>query len=114
MSSARTVRWLPRVDLGLLAALAFAFVANWALLSRSSLPILTDAHHHIYRTFEIIQAWRQGIFFTPWAPDFYFGYGYPVFNFYAPFTHYLSAAYGLFFGPVAGVKFSMVLAAFVG
>src|SRR6476661_7252990 len=100
MTNGQTDRRLPRVDLGLLAALAFACVATWPMLSRSSLPILTDAHHHIYRTFEIIQAWRQGIFFTSWAPDFYYGYGYPVFNFYAPFTHYLSAAYGFFFGPV--------------
>ena len=114
MSNWRAARWLPRFDLGLLAALAFALVSSWARVSRSSLPILTDAHHHIYRTFEIIQAWRQGIFFTTWAPDFYYSYGYPVFNFYAPFTHYLSAAYGMFFGPVAGVKFSMVLSTFLG
>jgi len=106
--------WLAQADPGLLAALAFACLSAWPMLSRSSLPILTDAHHHIYRTFEILQAWRQGILFTRWAPDFYFSYGYPVFNFYAPFTHYLSAAYGWFYGPVAGVKFAMVLSAFIG
>jgi 6-pyruvoyl-tetrahydropterin synthase related domain len=114
MNNSRVRQWLSQADLGLLAALAFACVSAWPMLSRSSLPILTDAHHHIYRTFEIIQAWQQGILFTRWAPDFYFSYGYPVFNFYAPFTHYLSAAYGWFFGAVAGVKFSMVLSAFIG
>src|SRR5207247_2282920 len=67
-----------------------------------------------YRAFEIIQAWHQRILYTRWAADFYYGYGYPVFNFYAPFTHYLAAAYGLFFGPIAGVKFGMVLATFLG
>ncbi|MEP7358110.1 MAG: 6-pyruvoyl-tetrahydropterin synthase-related protein, partial [Anaerolineales bacterium] len=103
--------WL---DPGLAAAFTFACVSAWPLLSRASLPQLTDAHHHAFRAFEILAAWHQRILYTRWAADFYYGYGYPVFNFYAPFTHYLAAAYGIFFGPVAGVKFGLVLATFLG
>ena len=107
-------RWMARFDPGLGAAFVFACVSAWPLLSKPSLPRLTDAQHHIYRAYEILAAWREGILYTRWAPDFYYMYGYPVFNFYAPFTHYLAAAYGLFFGPVAGVKFGLVLATFLG
>jgi hypothetical protein len=84
MSGARASRWLSWLEPGLLAALAFACVWAWPMLSRSSLPVLTDAHHHIYRTFEILQVWHEGILFMRWAPDFYYNYGYPVFEFYAP------------------------------
>ena len=114
MSTWRASKLAAWADPGLLAALAFACVSTWALLSRPSLPQMTDAQHHIYRAFEIMAAWREGILYTRWAPDFYYYYGYPVFNFYAPFSHYLAAAYGLFFGPVAGVKFGLVLSTFLG
>ncbi len=56
-----------------------------------------------------VAAWREGIPFTRRAAGLYYTYGYPVLNFYAPFSHYVAAAYGLFFGPVAGVKFALVL-----
>src|SRR5260370_10697032 len=114
MSTWRAGRFTLQVDPGLVAALAFACVSAWPLLSHPSLPLETDAHHHIDRVSEILAAWREGILYTRWAPDFYYNYGYPVFNFYAPFAHYLAAAYGSFFGPVAGVKFVMGLSTFVG
>ena len=114
MSTSRAGRLTPRFDPGLAVALVFAAGAAWPLLSHASLPSGTDGIQHLYRAYEILAAWREGIFFTRWAPDFYYSYGYPVFNFYAPFTHYLAAAYGWFWGPVAGVKFVMVLSTFVG
>src|SRR5688572_7296889 len=103
---------LSRLDWGLAVALLIAVVAAWPLLTRASLPTLTDAHHHVHRTYEILSAWRAGIAYLRWAPDFFYGYGYPVFNYYAPLTYYLAAAYGLLFGPVAGVKFVLVASAF--
>lgn len=36
------------------------------------------------------------------------------FNYYAVLTYYLAGAYGLLFGPVAGIKAVLVLAAYVG
>jgi hypothetical protein len=105
---------LRRLDPGLLLALLSAALAAWPLLTRASLPTLTDAHHHVYRTFEVLAAWREGVLYPRWAPDFYYGFGYPVFNYYAPLSYYLAAAYGLIFGPVAGVKFVFVLSAGLG
>jgi hypothetical protein len=104
-----------RLDPGLLVAMLLATLAAWPLLTRSSLPTNTDADLHIYRTQQILWSWEQGVLYPRWAPDFAFGFGYPVFNYYAPLTYYIGAAYGQFFGgPVAGVKFVLVVAAYAG
>jgi hypothetical protein len=94
--------------------LGVALLAVWPFLTRPGLPTLTDAQHHVYRTFQLLEVWRAGVFYPRWAPDLYLGFGYPVFNFYAPLAYYLSAAYGLYFGPVAGVKFAFVFSALAG
>lgn len=106
--------WLRRIDPGHGAAALVGLLAAWPFLARAGLPALTDAQHHVYRTLEVINAWRSGVFYLRWAPNLFFGYGYPVFNFYAPAAYYASAAYGWFLGPVAGVKFTFVLAAVLG
>jgi hypothetical protein len=100
-------------DPGLAVVLLVATLAAWPLLTRASMPPFTDAHSHIFRTYEILTAWREGILYPRWAPDFYFGYGYPVFDYYSTLSYYLAAAYGWFFGPVAGVKFALVLTTYL-
>ena len=77
-----------RFDLGLAAALAVALVAAWPFLARPSLPQFTDAEMHVYRAGEILFSLRQGVLWPRWAPDFYYGYGYPIFNYYASLTYY--------------------------
>ena len=105
---------LPAVaDPGLVAVLLMATLAAWPLLTRASMPPFTDAHSHIFRTYEIVAAWREGILYPRWAPDFYYGYGYPVFDYYSTLSYYLAAAYGWFFGAVAGVKFAFVLTTYL-
>jgi hypothetical protein len=83
---------LRRTDLGILVALLFCLLAAWPLLSRSGLPQDTDAELHIYRTAELRHLLQGGAFYPRWAPDFYFGYGYPIYNYYAPLVYYLGAA----------------------
>jgi uncharacterized membrane protein len=101
-------------DPGLAVVLLMATLAAWPLLARPDLVTLTDAHHHALRTYELLAGWRDGILYPRWAPDFYYGFGYPVFHYYAVLTYYLAGVYGWFFGAVAGVKFVLVLAAYVG
>jgi hypothetical protein len=107
-----SARW--RLDAGLALAALIGLLAAWPFLTRPGLPTLTDAQHHVYRTFELIAAWRQGVPYLRWAPDFFYGFGYPVFNYYAPLTYFLAGAYGALWGPVAGVKFVFVLSAVIG
>jgi len=108
-------RFRSRIDPGLGVALLLATFAAWPFLTRLSLPTNTDADLHIYRTQQIMAAWEHHVLYPRWAQDLAFGFGYPVFNYYAPLTYYLGAAYGRFFGgPVAGVKFVLVTSAYLG
>lgn len=97
---------------GYAAVLLLCFIAVWPLLSRPSLPIETDAELHIYRLAELSRLVRAGEFYPRWSPNFYFGYGYPIFNYYAPLAYYV----GLMFDflpvvqPVEAIKAVLMLA----
>ncbi len=82
-------RGIYQFDPGYLAVVVVCFLAIWPFLSRASLPQATDAELHIYRLAELSRLIRAGELFPRWAPNFYYGYGYPIFNYYAPLTYYL-------------------------
>jgi len=108
-----------KIDPGLWVALLLATLSAWPFLTRASLPGFTDAEQHAFRTYEIMAAWQAGVPYLRWAPDLFYGYGYPVFHYYAPLSYYLGAAYGLVccgltVGAVAGVKFVLVSSAYLG
>lgn len=99
-------RCIQRLDWGLLLALALALFAAAPFLTRPGLPHKTDAELHVYRAAELRYILSQGVFYPRWAPDLYLGYGYPIFNYYAPLTYYLANGFGLLPGVdiVGGVK----------
>ena len=109
--------WIPRfeididIDKGLWLALALACIAAAPFLTRPGLPRQTDAELHIYRAAELGHTLRAGAFYPRWAPDFYYGYGYPIFNYYAPLTYYLANLFDLLpgVGVVGGVKAIFIL-----
>ena len=106
-----------RLDTGLIATSLIGLIAAWPVLTRPGLPVFTDIEQHIYRTFQVMETLRAGVPYARWAPDLFHGYGYPVFNYYAPLTYYVASAYGLFFGEggaTAGVKLVMVAASLLG
>ncbi len=78
------------VDPGFFVVLLICLLAVWPLLSRAGLSEGTDAELHIFRLHELSQLIRGGEFYPRWAPNFYHGYGYPIFNYYAPLTYYLA------------------------
>ncbi len=72
-----------------------ALLALWALPALAPLfsPTLTrsaDGLLHLYRLVQLDALWHAGIFFTRWLPDLAFGYGMPLFNYYAPLVYYLT------------------------
>ncbi len=104
-----------KIDPGLLLALLLATFAAWPFLTRPGLPTFTDAEQHVYRAYEVMEAWKAGVIYPRWAPDLFYAFGYPVFHYYAPLPYHLAAAYGfLFGGPLAGMKFVLVSAAYLG
>jgi hypothetical protein len=100
-----------RFDWGVCLALAIALVAALPFLTRPGLPRQTDAELHVYRAAELGRTLRAGAVYPRWAPDLYYGYGYPIFNYYAPLTYYLANAFDLLPGvdTVTGVKAVFVL-----
>ncbi len=107
---------LRRIDHGFAVLLLLSLVAIWPLLARASLPQETDAELHIFRLMELSYLVRSGEFYPRWAPDFYHGYGYPIFNYYAPLTYYIGLLIDLMpkLGVVAGIKFVLILGFMLG
>jgi hypothetical protein len=81
---------LRRLDGGYLVVLAVCLLAIWPFLTIPSLPEGTDAELHVFRLHELSGLVRGGELYPRWAPNFYHGYGYPIFNYYAPLTYYLA------------------------
>lgn len=107
----RIRHFLCRLDPGYLVVILLCLVAIWPFLSRSGLPQETDAELHVFRLHELGQLVRVGELYPRWAPNFYHGYGYPIFNYYAPLTYYLGLGVELlpWFDAAAGVKAVFVL-----
>lgn len=100
-----------RFDPGWIVVLTLCLVAVWPFLSRPGLPRETDAELHVFRTAELASLIGQGEWYPRWAADFYYGYGYPLLNFYGPLTYYLAVAFAALpgVGVVGGVKAVFVL-----
>lgn len=48
-----------------------------------------DARHHVYFLHQFNRVVEDGVWWPRWSPDFAFGYGYPFFNIYGPFSHFI-------------------------
>ena len=57
-----------------------------------------DARHDVYFIFEYNRAVSGGDWLARWAPDFSWGYGYPFFLIYGPFTSFLGMLLVRFLG----------------
>lgn len=80
-------------------------------------PMLTrsaDGLLHLYRLIALDHMLRQGVFFSRWWPDLAYGYGMPLFVFYAPLSYYLTEGLHLLgLGPVIALNGSFALALLV-
>lgn len=67
----------------------WAAAAGLALFWKSApWPHTPDGLFHLHRARALAEALRMGVLYPRWFPDFAFGYGYPVLNFYAPGFYY--------------------------
>jgi len=86
----RLTRWIAvRLDPGLLVVLLLPVFVAIPLLE-PGLPRTADGYLHLLRVVELDQCWRDGVLFPRWAPDMAFGYGYPIFNYFAPLLYHLT------------------------
>lgn len=81
-----------RIDAAWIAVLLLSSLAALPLLLNAGLPNGDDVLYHAYRAGEMQRAWAQGLLAPRWADGTYFGYGSPLWHFYAPLSYWLSAA----------------------
>jgi hypothetical protein len=74
---------------GWLLLLAVTLVAVQPLLG-GVLPWTADGLLHFHRLAQLHRSLNHGILFPRWAPDMGLGYGFPLFNYYAPLSYYLA------------------------
>ncbi len=58
-------------------------------------PCSDDFAFHLLRLIQLDALLGDGVWISRWAPNMAFGYGYPLFNFYAPLSYYIAALVGL-------------------
>lgn len=84
MPAIRSAYFMKRIDPYLLLLVLFSVFALGPLLGAGYFWGAHDGRHSVYFLFEFDRAIQDGIWYPRWAPDFTFGYGYPLFNIYAP------------------------------
>lgn len=92
----------------------FALPALSPLLT--TVPVRSaDGLLHLYRLVQLDAVWRNGVFFTRWLPDLAYGYGLPLFNYYAPLVYYLTTPlHFLSLSFPLALNLSLALALFLG
>ncbi len=81
---------MKRFDSYLILVILFSVFAIGPLLAPGYFWGAHDGRHSVYFLFEFDRSIQDGIFYPRWAPDYTFGYGYPMFNIYAPGALYAS------------------------
>lgn len=82
-------RWLGWLSVLLISLYPSRFLAGSALWAT------LDGQAHVFRALALEQALAEGVWYPRWLPDLLYGYGYPLFNFYAPLTYYLALPFRL-------------------
>ncbi|NDB22093.1 MAG: hypothetical protein EB020_14625, partial [Proteobacteria bacterium] len=70
-----------------LTILATAPIWLVGYIVRPNLWETDDGSPHLFRTLVMLEAQSRYLGFPRWVPDFFLGYGYPVFNYYASMTY---------------------------
>src|SRR3989338_10339227 len=73
--------------------LVLNFFSIKPLLMSGFFPMHDDTQ--VARVYEMGKALSDGMFRVRWAADLGYGYGYSIFNFYAPFSYYFGGALNL-------------------
>ncbi len=73
-----------------LALLLLLLYPVWSIMLRPDLDLwrTDDGEAHLLRIYAMRLAFNEVFALPRWASDLYRGYGYPVFNFYAPLSYY--------------------------
>src|SRR5438105_14238845 len=92
--------------LPLLFVLIFSYWAIKPLFISGFFPIHDDTQ--VARVFEMKKSLADGMFPARWVADLGYGYGYPIFNFYAPLAYYTGGLFAFVFDALIATKLMMV------
>lgn len=106
-----------RIARSLDAHLALAWLLALPAVTPLIQPTITrsaDGLLHLYRLVALDHMLRQGVFFSRWWPDLVYGYGLPLFVFYAPLSYYITEGLHLLgLSPAMALNASFALALLV-
>ncbi len=100
------------IDPGLLLIICLTFVVAEPIWTSDGLSSPAgDESHHLRRIVLMRSSWLEGEFFPSWAEATYWGYGSPVFHFYASLTYQIASAIQLVFnlGLVQAARWLLLL-----
>lgn len=93
---------------GLFIVLILSFWAIKPLFIPGFFPMHDNTQ--VARVFEMGKMLKDGVFPVRWVPDLGYGYGYPIFNFYAPLAYYVGGIFILLgFDALVATKLMMAL-----
>lgn len=94
---------------GYVLALLISLPAVWPLLGQGFITT-DDGLFHLYRLAALDEAFHAGAIYPRWFPDFAYGYGHPVLNFYGPLSYYVGFVFHLLgAGYILSTKFAFAL-----
>lgn len=99
---------LTRLDAGYLAAACLPLIGVVLALSHG-VPSTADGPLHVHRIYAMSTLLATGNLWPRWVPYFHVGYGYPLFNFYAPGVYHLGG-YLTLVGVAPPVAFNLLTA----
>ncbi len=75
----------------------FILIAGYIIVKPLTISGFYPMHDdtQVARVFEMGKSLMDGLFPVRWVNDLGYGYGYPIFNFYAPFAYYIGAFFYL-------------------
>jgi len=98
-----------KFDWGMVLAALLPLIAILPTFNGDQLVNTADGVFHVHRIFAMTTLMQSGDLYPRWIPYFHLGYGYPVFNFYAPLATWLGGLLGLV-GISAPLAFSLIVA----
>ena len=81
-------------------------------ISGNRLPHADDLGFHQLRLAELLHLVENGTFFTRWQPDLALGYGFPLFNYYAPLSYYVALPFAWLTDVPTAIQWTMALSIF--
>lgn len=98
-----------RNNIILFLLIIFLAMPTFSVLFQTSLFSMHD-NAQVQRVYEVHKALFDGMFPVRWSADLGYGYGYPMFNYYAPLVYYLGALfYSIGFSAILSIKVVLVV-----